>query len=1138
MKRAYATTVAAAAAVALTAGMAGPASAGGSMAAGQATEAGEVGQTAKTGASAAVKGPVAKGPVSKGPVAHRVTLITGDRVAVDAKGRVLGVERAEGREHIAFRTLTESGSGHSLVVPADAQRLIASGRLDRRLFDVTELSGKALRASHGRGLKVIVGYRGTARAAKADVRAADDTEVRRTLKSLNAEALTTRDPAGLWAALTDAQGGNARTASGVAHIWLDGVRRASLDKSVPQIGADRAWSSGYDGKGVRIAVLDTGVDAAHPDLKDQVVAARNFTRSPDATDRYGHGTHVASIAAGTGAKSAGAFKGVAPGAELLNGKVLDDEGSGDDSGILAGIEWAAEQGADVVNLSLGGGDTPGLDPLETAIDTLSADKGILFAVSAGNNGESGEQTIGSPGSAESALTVGAVDGDDKLAEFSSRGPRVGDGGIKPDITAPGVDITAAAAPGSVIEQEVGQNPEGYLTISGTSMAAPHVAGAAAILKQRHPDWTYAELKGALTASTTGGANYRPYQQGSGRIAVDRALAQTVVAEPVSVNFGEQQWPHTDDTPVAKEITYRNLGTTDVTLDLAVTATDPEGEPAPAGFFTLGARTLTVPAGGRASVDLTTDTRLGGTLDGTYAAYVVATDGGQSVRTAAVVKREAEAYDVTLKFVGRDGRPTPDYWSFLSGITGAAQDSYREPHDASGTVKVRLPKGTYLFDTTISEDPEDSRAGTDWLVQPRLDVTGEMTVTADARVAKPVDITVPDGAAKPTWVAPRYWYAGDGYNVETGVDVETFDSLRTAHLGPEVTTGALNQQWIGVWQEGTDTEYDVMLGGNTRKLATGYRRHLRPADMATVKVGMGASAPGKQGRLYVAGYFPELGGISPITDPQDLPRTRTVHLSTLDNTKWDIAFEQSGTPDEEGTAPTESYYASDEPRAFKGGATYGTRFNTGVLGPRLSLTEGISRDGDTITGDLPLHADGAGHAGWTRYDSVHTTLYRNGERLTENADALDGNGEGFTVPSDAATYRLTTSVRRAPALATTSTRVDASWTFHSEQSTARTQLPISTARFTAKTDLTGRAPADRQSAIPVTIQGAAAGDNLKSLAVYISYDAGATWRKTPVKNNRITVKNPAKAKSISFRANITDKQGNRSSVTVYDAYFGK
>ncbi|MFF9811719.1 peptidase S8, partial [Streptomyces coeruleorubidus] len=408
-------------------------------------------------------------------------------------------------------------------------------------------------------------------------------------------------------------------------------------------------------------------------------------------------------------------------------------------------------------------------------------------------------------------------------------------------------------------------------------------------------------------------------------------------------------------------------------------------------------------------------------------------------------------------------------------------------------------------------------GTDWLVQPRLDVTGDMTVTADARTAKPVDITVPDSAAKPTWVAPRYWYAGEDFNIETGVDVDTFDSLRTAHLGPEVTTGALNQQWLGVWQKGTHAEYDVMLGG---------------------KVGMGASAPGKQGRLFVAGYFPELGGISPITDPQDLPRTRTVHLSTPDNTEWELAFEQNGTPDEEGTAPTESFHTFDEPRTFKGGAMYETRFNAGVLGPRLSGAEGISRDGDTITGELPLHADDAGHGGWTRYSAVTTTLYRNGVKLTENSDALDGNGEGFTVPSDAADYRLTTSVRRDPTVATTSTRVDASWTFRSAKTTTRTQLPISTARFTPDTDLTSRAPADKKAVVPVTIQGAASGNNLKSLAVYVSYDGGTTWKKTPVKNGTITVKNPPKTKSIAFRANITDKQGNRSSVTVYDAYFGK
>ncbi|WP_245881799.1 S8 family serine peptidase, partial [Streptomyces milbemycinicus] len=200
-----------------------------------------------------------------------------------------------------------------------------------------------------------------------------------------------------------------------------------------------------------------------------------------------------------------------------------------------------------------------------------------------------------PGSAEAALTVGAVDDTDKLASFSSTGPGL-DGQIKPDVTAPGVDTTAASAPGSVIAQEVGEKPPGYVSISGTSMATPHVAGAAAILKQQHPDWTYTQLKGALTGSAKGG-KYTPFQQGSGRIQVDKAIKQTVVADPTSVSFGLQQWPHTDDKPVTDKVTYKNLGKTDVTLTLAVTATDPKGQAAPAGFFTLGTKTLTVPAGG-------------------------------------------------------------------------------------------------------------------------------------------------------------------------------------------------------------------------------------------------------------------------------------------------------------------------------------------------------------------------------------------------------------------------------------------------------------------------------------------------------------------------------------------------------------
>ncbi|HSX96581.1 MAG TPA: S8 family serine peptidase, partial [Streptomyces sp.] len=317
---------------------------------------------------------------------RRITLVTGDRVLLDAEGRVLGLERAKGREGVPVRL--READGHTYVLPADAARLISAGRVDRRLFDVTALNRSAARASRKQGLKLIVGYTGTAADARADVRDAGGTEVRRTLRTLNAEAVLTPgdDAAALWKAVTDADG---TTATGVAHIWLDGVREVSLDRSVAQIGAPKAWKAGFDGKGVTIAVLDTGVDATHPDLKDRVKAAKNFSTSRDTTDRYGHGTHVASIAAGTGARSQGTYKGVAPRAKLLNGKVLSDEGYGDDSGIIAGMDWAAAQGADVVNLSLGGGDTPEIDPMEAEINKLSAEKGILFVVAAGNEGDRG-----------------------------------------------------------------------------------------------------------------------------------------------------------------------------------------------------------------------------------------------------------------------------------------------------------------------------------------------------------------------------------------------------------------------------------------------------------------------------------------------------------------------------------------------------------------------------------------------------------------------------------------------------------------------------------------------------------------------------------------------------------------------------
>ncbi|WP_322940494.1 S8 family peptidase [Actinacidiphila paucisporea] len=1062
-----------------------------------------------------------------------MTLITGDRIGVSADGKPVALQHGKGREHIPVEIQTVKG--HAYALPLDAVRLVDQGRVDRRLFDVTTLNRPEYRKAQAHGLGYIVTYQGSGSDAKADLHRADGARVTHTYGTLNAEAVTApaARTAGVWQALTSAPVKGAPYAAaeaGLKKVWLDAVQKAStLDWSRRQIGAPSAWDAGYDGTGVKIAVLDTGVDKAHQDLAGQVTDVQNFSTADNPDDHFGHGTHVASIAAGTGARSGGTYKGVAPGAKIISGKVLDDDGFGDDSNVLAGLEWAAKSGAKIANLSLGGTDTPGTDVLESAVDTLSARYGTLFVIAAGNDG-SAAGTVGSPGSADAALTVGAVDKDSALADFSSRGPRVGDDAVKPDVTAPGVDITAAAAPGSVIDQEVGENPPGYLTISGTSMATPHVAGAAADLAQEHPDWTGRQIKAALVAATTdSGAGYTPFEQGTGQVDLTKAVKQTVTAKPgsTSLSYAKALWPHGDDPKQTRTLTYTNTGGKAVVLSLAVKGTDPRHQAAPAGFFSLSAPSVTVPAGGSASVDVTVDTMLGGTVDGAYTAYVTATSAdGQTVRTAAGVTREVESYDVTVKHLDRQGKATGVYDTELFPMSGDLAGTFIPVYDASGTVTVRVPKGRYMLSSSVFVGDGSTWKGADWITEPNLTVGRTTGVTVDARTARPVDITVPDHAAVAQFAGTEVTVKTPDFSNGVGWWLDNYTNFRTAHLGPAVAAGTLIQSFAGTWTNGR-TRYDLAYGLNRTTVATGYVKHAKAAELAKVKVATGTSVKGKKGLLFAFGVLPGDPGSGATGFTEDLPNTTTEYVNGGPSVRWQFEFWQFDSSGEQ----LEAVYSTTD-SVYKTGKSYAKTFNVGVFGPAVDNSTGLYRSGNEIYGYLPLFADGAGHLGSSTYDTVVTTLYRNGKKVGSNADPLAG--ESFTVPAAAAHYKLTTSVTRS-GVAAVSTKVTAAWTFSSKETAAEVRLPSSAVRFSPALSSASTSKAGAGVKVPVTVEGSAAGKNLKSLKVYVSFDAGKHWKQLTVRNGTVTVANPKAGKGVSFKADVTDKKGNTLSEAIYNAY---
>ncbi|HEX7150581.1 MAG TPA: S8 family serine peptidase [Thermoanaerobaculia bacterium] len=479
------------------------------------------------------------------------------------------------------------------------------------------------------------------------------------------------------------------------------------------VGARRLWETrGARGAGMVIAILDSGIDYRHPALGGgfgpghKVAGGWDFVNDDgDPLDDHYHGTHVAGIAA---AKSP-ELMGVAPEATLLAFKVLDFFGRGWESSVLAAIERTLDPNGDgnfddrvdVANLSLGMAGHAD-DALSRAVDAATA-AGVVFTVSAGNGRTF--MAIASPGVARSAITVGSTLGADAMALTSSRGPSIRGLALKPEVLAPGENINSTMP------------DHAYGPLSGTSMAAPHVAGLAALLRELHPEWTPAEVKSALTNNATAIAA-ETIEQGGGLVDGPAAASVALFASPAVISFGRGDllaaaWTRSQD------VTLTNRGATERTFT-AIAHGTPAGvtvtvEPA---AFTLAAgasQQVRVTVGvTNATSTTTTSLTLGGTIR-------ISDGAATTVVPWAAVKAARATVTYTIGF--------PSV-AFMNDQGWTGYYGWFDPV----TLDVLLPAGRYDF-VLASIEPDDpgSPVGDQLrvFIQDQVRVEGEHTFAFDA-----------------------------------------------------------------------------------------------------------------------------------------------------------------------------------------------------------------------------------------------------------------------------------------------------------------------------------------------------------------------------------------------------------------------
>lgn len=1015
-----------------------------------------------------------------------ITLITGDEVTVRA-----GVTTVRGPAGEQVGAHITTIGPDTYVYPESALPYVGTGRLDKRLFNITLL----LREGYGDGsadrLPVILGYSGTA-AKRADALPEAATEVR-ALPSIHGRAVSTdRDRAeDFWASLTGAAPASEPAFTrGITKVWLDGKVHADLAGSVAQIGAPEVWAGGNDGEGVDVAVLDTGIDAEHPDLAGRVGSSVSFVPGEDVTDRNGHGTHVASTIAGTGAGSDGAERGVAPGADLQIGKVLDNGGSGEESWIIAGMEWAArERRAKVVSMSLGGDPTDGTDPMSAAVNQLSAETGALFASASAYLGLHPLEDAPS-GTTEKQITYTNTGTADVALELSLTAPGVPTGVValsSPGVTVPAggtasvtvsanLDLVPSAGrwTGSVVatgadgtrvaDTLVGlstENPPKRLTIKPTGRSGEPMPGDINLIREGDPAGTFYNL-----------------------VSLDGSPVDVILPEGrYSVwMWGEVEGSHGPSSrgvALVSEPTLVIDGNT--TLELKASAT-------------REIQAVTPRTSATAELRLDFHRELGGTASATDSFLIPRYY--DSMWTVPGQKAAEGRLSVTARW--RKIQPT------LS--LGAAYD------DLLVLPGSTLPaEGTRQLPAVLVDDFATA------------DLTNKIAVVRQGDLDEQVDAAEKAGAALLLIVAggTGRWYEA---TARTPLAVASLTRDGGEALIARLAKGRVSLTVTS--HPATDYLYDLVShwpDGTPKSLV--YRPSER--ELARVDVDFQSTSDRElEERRY--DYNRDMPVKVGTTLPMLADRYRTDWVTARADVSWSQEMNDRQSYQRGGST------------TYRAGGTYREKWLAAIQRPRINDAGTLPhRDGDRIVVEVPGWGDSGGdHASDVVPSGGGQTV-----TLSQGGTVLEHNTWGW---ADSATglspaklpYRLSTTTTGDPAVHPYSIRTSTDWDFTSDAATVR--LPPIQLDYDVDTDLAHRASRTAGiTVVPSHLAGAPSSRSITSVTLAVSYDDGATWVGQRLSRTQAgwttELRAPRSAQHVTLRTTAKDAYGNRVQQTITRAF---